>query len=138
MLKKIVTTLMAWLISLWSISTTTLAVNVGQWTFGDPTSTTSVWVAGTGEDQKEGFLEVVKWFVNWILWILALISLIILLWGWFQMVTAAWDDNKYKNWFKILKQAAIWLILIWVAWFIVSLIFTVIGAVTGTSDSSTS
>jgi len=38
---------------------------------------------------------------------LALIALVVLLWGGFQMVTAAGDDDKYKKGFKILQQAAI-------------------------------
>lgn len=135
MLKKIITTVaMVWMVSVWSM---TFAVEPGQWNFGDAGSTTSVWVAWAWTDQWQGFLDVVKWFVNWILWILALIALLVLLWGWFQMVTAAWDDNKYKNGFKILKQAAIWLIMIWVAWFVVSLIFAVIWAVAWTPSTST-
>jgi len=133
MLKKIITTAMIWMVAFGSM---TFAVNSQQWGFGDYESTSSLWVAWAGEDQGQGFLDVVKWFVNWILWILALIALVILLWWGFQMVTAAWDDNKYKNWFKILKQAAIWLIMIWVAWFIVSLIFAVIAAVAWTSWTS--
>jgi hypothetical protein len=42
------------------------------------------------------------------------------------MVTAAGDDTKYKDWFKILKQAGMWLAVIWLSWFIVSIIFWVI------------
>jgi Type IV secretion system pilin len=65
-----------------------------------------------------------------LLGILALITLILLLWGGFQMVTAAGDDKKYGDGFTILKQAAFGLIMIGVAWFIVSLIFFVITLVT--------
>jgi hypothetical protein len=43
---------------------------------------------------------------------LALVALVVLLWGGFQMVTAAGDDAKYKKGFKILQQAAIGLIFI--------------------------
>ena len=73
--------------------------------------------------KEDALVNVIKWWVNWVLWILALIALIILMYGWFLMVTAAWDDEKYKKWWTILKHAAIWLILIGVAWFIISLIF---------------
>jgi hypothetical protein len=57
---------------------------------------------------------------------LALIALIICLWGGFQMVTAAGDDGKYKKGMTILKQAAIGLIIIGVAWLFVSVIFWVV------------
>jgi hypothetical protein len=42
------------------------------------------------------------------------------------MVTAAGDDGKYKEGFKILKQAAIGLIIVWFSWIIVSTVFRVI------------
>ncbi|MEI7558636.1 MAG: hypothetical protein WCJ45_07785 [bacterium] len=53
-----------------------------------------------------------KSFINWMLGMLALIALVILLRGGFQMVTAAGDDAKYKKGFKILQQAAIGLVFI--------------------------
>jgi hypothetical protein len=54
---------------------------------------------------------------------LALIALVVLLWGGFQMVTAAGDETKYKKGFKILQQAAIGLVFIGVSWLVVSVIF---------------
>jgi Type IV secretion system pilin len=92
--------------------------------------TWGLWVAGSGTWQWEWFLDVVRNGINWLLGILALITLILLLWGGFQMVTAAGDDKKYGDGFTILKQAAFGLIMIGVAWFIVSLIFFVITLVT--------
>ena len=85
---------------------------------------------------QDGFINVVKGFVNWSLWILALIALIILLYGGFLMVTSAGDEEKYKKWFTILRHAAIGLILIWVAWFILSLIFWVINLTTSSANPS--
>ena len=82
-----------------------------------------VQVIGNDKGKDDALVNVIKWWVNWVLWILALIALIILMYGWFLMVTAAWDDEKYKKWWTILKHAAIWLILIGVAWFIISIIF---------------
>lgn len=127
MIKKITWALILMAISLFSF---TFAVNSSQGTFWDVDASWWIWVAWTGTNQGEGFLDVVRWFVNWILWILGLIALIVLLWWGFQMVTAAGNEDRYNSWFKILKQAWIWLILIWVSWFIVSLIFSVITAVT--------
>jgi uncharacterized YccA/Bax inhibitor family protein len=61
--------------------------------------------------------------VNWVLGILALIALLVVMYGGFQMVTSAGDEKKYGEGFTILKYAAIGLLLIGVAWFIVSGIF---------------
>jgi type II secretory pathway component PulL len=59
--------------------------------------------------------------------------LIITLRGWFQMLTAAGDETKYKKWFTVLKQAALWLVVIWLAWLFVSLIFYIINKNSTTS-----
>ena len=91
--------------------------------FGDPTSTSNVGVSGTGTLQADKLITVIKSFINWMLGILALVALVILLWGGFQMVTAAGDDAKYKKGFKILQQAAIGLVFIWVSRLVVSVIF---------------
>ncbi len=88
-----------------------------------------VGLIGTEKGQEDSIANVVKWFVNWTLGILALIALIVVLRGWFQMVLAAGDEEKYNNGFKILKQAAIGLVVIGLAWFIVSLIFYVLNIV---------
>lgn len=73
--------------------------------------------------QKDKLIDVIKNFINWMLGILALIALVILIRGGFQMVTAAGDDAKYKKGFKILQQAAIGLVFIGVSWLVVSVIF---------------
>lgn len=85
-------------------------------------------VPGSSGMAETNLLTVVKSIINWALWLLALITLVLLLWGWFQMVTAAGDDGKYKKWFKILQQAGMWLLFISVSWLIVSLIFWVISS----------
>jgi hypothetical protein len=74
----------------------------------------------------EWLLDSVKRFINYALWLLALLSLIILIYGWFQMVTAAGNQDQYKKWFTILRQAAVWLAFIALSWIIVRFIFFVI------------
>jgi hypothetical protein len=91
-------------------------------------------VVGSGQGQSDSFVNVVRWAINWILGILALIALIMLLWWGFQMVTAAGDDGKYTAGFTILKQAAIGLVLIGVARFVISLIFFLVNLTTGTGQ----
>ena len=92
----------------------------------------SVWASATTRAESSSLLNTITNAVNWILGMLALIALIICLWGGFQMVTAAGDDGKYKKGMGILKQAAIGLVIIGVSWMFVSVIFWLIGTV---SDS---
>ena len=97
--------------------------------FGDVTATSNVGVSGTGTAQGGKLIDVIKTFINWMLGMLALIALVVLLRGGFQMVTAAGDDAKYKKGFKILQQAAIGLVFIGVSWLLVSVIFWLLGVI---------
>jgi hypothetical protein len=95
------------------------------------------WIQWVWEENRRGsaLLDVIKNAVNWVLWMLSLITLCIVLWWWFQMVTAAGDDGKYKKWFTILKQAWIWLIIILLAWIIVSVVFWLVNSVWWASEA---
>ncbi|MFZ2150515.1 MAG: hypothetical protein WAZ12_01815 [Candidatus Absconditicoccaceae bacterium] len=97
-------------------------------------------VAGTAsaDTTEDALIDTIKTFINRVLGILALITLVILLRGGFQMVTATGDDGKYKEGFKILKQAAMGLFFIGLSRLIVSMIFWIIGLVTGSGSGSSS
>ena len=116
----------SWLI--WIVSAQTAPMTEAVWFWGG-IKAGGVGVAWVNEDwglKNDSIIDSVKTFVNRVLGLLALITLLLLLRGWFQMVTAAWDDGKYKEWFKILKQAAFGLAFIWLTWLMVSLMFYVI------------
>ena len=89
----------------------------------DGGSTDQIAVIGAGTGQQDAFVNVVRGAINWVLGVLALIALIILLYGGFMMVTASGNEDRYKSGFTILRQAAIGLILIGIAWFVISIIF---------------
>ena len=75
-------------------------------------------------------ISVIKSTINWALGLLGLITFVLLLWGGFQMVTAAGDDKKFGEGLKILKNAGIGLAFIALSWLMVSVLFWVINAVT--------
>ena len=121
--KKLLAGISAWIIWLWAVIAPSLTM-AAQWWFWQQRQTT-IWLAGANVwwSWDEWFISFVQNAVNWILSLLGLITIIILVYGGFLMVTAAWDEGKYKKWFTILKQAFIWLILIGVSALIVNLIF---------------
>lgn len=96
----------------------------------DDGSAEDINVVGSSTQQKDAVVNIIKSAVNRILWILALIALLVLLYGWFLMVTAAWNEEQYGKWFTILKHAATGIALIWVAWFIVSIVFRLVNLFT--------
>ena len=102
-------------------------VNVGS---SDFTDGQGMWVGGHTDTQGSKLIDSIKSFINWTLGMLATIALVICLWAGFLMVTAAGDENKMKKGQTILKQAAIGLVIIGLAWLIVSVIFWLIGNLT--------
>ncbi len=139
---KLVAVMMMWLAAFGSISGIALAEdgraqNVWFWKAQGVSKVWVSWTTGTDSDaSSSSLLDTITNAVNWILGMLALIALIICLWGGFQMVTAAGDDGKYKKGMTILKQAAIGLIIIGVAWLFVSVIFWAIWTLSAGGDYS--
>lgn len=117
--------------SLLLVAVMAIAIAVGGWAFAQFWNVGEVWgIQWLGTDQGlwwPNLLDIAKSFINWILGLLSLIALGMALYGGFQMVTAAGDDGKYKEGFKVLKQAAIGLIVVGFSWIIVSSIFWIIG-----------
>jgi len=85
---------------------------------------------GTDTDKWDSIIQVIKNFINYALGFLWLIALIMLLYGWFKMVTAGWEEEAYEGWLKILKNAAIGIAVIWISRFLVTFIFYVFSLVT--------
>lgn len=96
------------------------------------TNNTNIWISTiwTNSDQWWSLIQVIKNVINWVLGMLALIALVLCLWWWFQIVTAAWDEWKQKKWLSVLKHAAVWLVVIWLSWFVVTIIFRLLRGVT--------
>mgnify|MGYP007068085348 FL=1 len=135
MFKKLLLGLgVAGLLGVWSIGLVSADLEQVGWTQADSFGAWGwVWLAVWGANANQGgnLISVIKNFINRILGLLALITLVIVLRGGFKMVTAAGDEGKFKEWFKILKQAGIGLAVIGLSWFIVSIIFRVIGGSSG-------
>ena len=93
------------------------------------------WVDG---DKKDWLLDVIRDATNWILGILALIALIILIYGWFLMLTSAGDDDKYGKWWSVMKSALTWLVIIGLARFVVSLVIWLSQSMTRWVDGANS
>jgi saccharopine dehydrogenase-like NADP-dependent oxidoreductase len=83
-----------------------------------------------GQQTGDKLINSIKSFINWVLGMLATVALVICLWAGFLMVTSAGDEAKYKKGMDILKKAGIGLIIIGLAWLIVSVVFRLIGNMT--------
>ncbi len=86
------------------------AVDV-KWTLGQ-----TAWDHGTGGD----FIWTLDNMLGFLIWLLYFIAIIFALYGWFQILTAAWDEEKVKKWKNTLIHAVIWLVVIFLASIIVN------------------
>ena len=75
------------------------------------------------DDATRRTVETIQRLINRALWLLALVATIVIIFGGIQMITAAWDDWKFKNWKKAIKKASIGIIWVALSWIIVSFIF---------------
>ena len=128
--------ILIWSVIVWASTIAAPMITTAAWFLSQ--NSAWIWVAwwNVTWQGNNGLVVFVKHAINWILWFLGLISIAILIWGGFQMVTAAGDDGKYKKWFTIVKQAVIWLILIWSAALIVNAVFYFMNSNTNTAWSA--
>ena len=118
-----------------SMSTMVLAcltpsATLARW-FWDMIGVSWVGTIWTEHKQEDNLLHTIRVAINWLLWMLSTISLCLVLYAWFLMLTSWWDNKKYDLGFSIIKKVAVWLTIIAVSWLIVSLIFYIIDGSVG-------
>lgn len=66
----------------------------------------------------------IQWYVWTLMWFLWIVSVLLIIYWGFMILTAAWDDGKVKKGKTIMFQAALWLFVIviansavqWIVW----------------------
>lgn len=84
------------------------------------------WMISTHNVALNKTMSIIKSVVNYAISMVSLVALVFLIYHWFLMVTAAWDDAQFKKWNKWIKTAIIAIAGIWLSWLFVSLIFYII------------
>ena len=88
-----------------------------------PTTTFNSWANSrtlTDKLENDTLAESIQDYINYGMTFLYLIAVGYALWGWFQILTAGWDDKKVTTWKTILIQWGLWLLVIWLSGTIVS------------------
>lgn len=63
-------------------------------------------------------------FINYIATFLSIVAVLMIIWAWFNILTAGWDEERVKKWKTTIIQAVIGLMVIWLAYAIVSWVTT--------------
>ena len=97
----------AWVWIYWVVNATWWSIDsytANMYTTPSDADTTTIWIntLWTTWDRWGWLIQVIKNAINWVLGMLSLIALVLCLWWWFQIVTAAWDEWKQKKWMSVL------------------------------------
>ena len=79
---------------------------------------------GTGSAASADPAAIVKLVVNWLLWFVGIISVIMLIWGGIRYATSAGDSNKVTSAKNTILYAIIGLVVAIFAWAIVNWVIT--------------
>lgn len=100
-------------IALVSLNTVNAAINSGQWV---QSGLRTDWTAD---------VVIQTWLQN-LLTFLYLVAVLLGIWWGFNILTAAWDEEKVKKGKTILLQAIAWVVVIFLAWSIIDWLLTFI------------
>jgi hypothetical protein len=79
-----------------------------------------------GIETKRSASEYIQAVVKYVLWFLALIATIMIIYAWFNLLTWIGDEEKAKKTKSIIIYAIIWLIIIFLAWPIITFVLKVL------------
>ncbi len=79
------------------------------WTYNiDPSWLTSI----EKESSFSWFATMFIKFINWINWFVAIITLIMIMYAWVNIIFADWDEEKLKKWRTTIVYAFIWIFIL--------------------------
>ena len=97
-----------------ALNTVTNAIDISK------TRVNTTWDNGKNGD----FINTLDEMLGYVIGLLYFVAVVFALYGWFQILTAAWDEEKVKKGKTTLINAVIWLIVIFLASIIVNWIIS--------------
>ena len=70
--------------------------------------------------------EYVQDVIAYLLSFISIIAVIYIIYAWFRIMIAWWNDDEVKKWKKTIFQVIIWIIVIWLAYSIVTFVINVL------------
>ncbi len=59
-------------------------------------------------------VETIQWWIAALMTLLYIVAVVFWLWGAFNILTAAWDEEKVKKWKSVILNAVIWIVVIFI------------------------
>lgn len=70
--------------------------------------------------------EYIQDVIAYLLSFISIIAVIYIIYAWFRIMIAWWNDDEIKKWKKTIIQVIIWIIIIWLAYSIVTFVINVL------------
>lgn len=77
-------------------------------------------------ENKASASQYIQRVTKYILWFLALVATLFIIYSWFVLLTWAWDEEKSKKSKTIIVYSLLWIVIIFLAWPIVDFILKVL------------
>lgn len=74
-------------------------------------------------DKEDNFTSLFTLFIkliNWVNWFVAIITLIMIMYWWANIIFAGWDDEKMKKWRTTILYAFIWILILTISYLILT------------------
>ena len=108
-----------------------------------PTGNTESFICQWDDCSFEGGIEASKWSINWLVtdrtlseYVIQIISylttfitliwVVIVIYAGFTILVSWWDEEKIKSAKRLILYAILWIILIWLAWSIMTFIVSIL------------
>jgi small-conductance mechanosensitive channel len=56
--------------------------------------------------------KIIATVLQYMTWFVGIITIILIVYAWFMIVTSNWDDGKVKKWKSVIKYIIIWIVMI--------------------------
>lgn len=74
-------------------------------------------------EKESGFSSLVSLFmgfINWVTWFVAIVTLIMIMYAWVNIIFSAWDEEKIKKWRTTIIYAFIWILILSISYLILT------------------
>lgn len=76
-------------------------------------------------DQTKWASDYIQDIIVYLLWFLYFVAVVVIIYAWFNILTAAWDEEKVSKSKKIILFSIIWMVIIFLAWPIANFVLQV-------------
>lgn len=72
------------------------------------------------EDNFSSFITLFVKLINWMNWFVAIVTLIMIMYAWANIIFSWWDDEKMKKWRTTIIYAFIWILILTISYLILT------------------